>query len=260
MKDIALSFQAELMKLKRSWIFLITLGLFIFIPIVMSLLMYISQHPEISAKLGLVGAKAQLFSENNWNGFFEIILQMIAILGVIAFGFVTSWVFGRESMEKTLTDILALPISRSAIVISKFMVVFIWCMVLSITMFMASLAVGSWIGMPGWTSELFLTFTSQFFIAAALTILLSTAVGFIASISKGIIAPIGFVLFVLMLSQFIVIGGLGAYFPWAIPGVFAVSGSVPGMELTLASYIILLITSIAGLFATLYWWRLADHA
>jgi len=81
--------------------------------------MYVAQHPEMSAKLGLVGAKAQFFSENSWKGYLEIINQLIAVLGVIGFGFITSWVFGREYIEHTLTDILALPVSRSSIVLAK---------------------------------------------------------------------------------------------------------------------------------------------
>ncbi len=107
MSHLILALRAERMKLRRSKILMVTLGLFVFIPLMMGLMMYVAQHPEMSAKLGLIGAKAQFFSENSWKGYLEIINQLIAVLGVIGFGFVTTWVFGREYMEHTLTDILA---------------------------------------------------------------------------------------------------------------------------------------------------------
>src|SRR5699024_1298166 len=39
--------------------------------------------------------------------------QMIAVGGIFVFGFVTSWIFGREYADKTVTDLLALPYSRA---------------------------------------------------------------------------------------------------------------------------------------------------
>ncbi len=53
--------------------------------------------------------------------------------------------------------------------------------------------------------------------------------------------------------------GLRLYFPWAIPGLLSVPAGTEGMQLTVASYIILLFTSFLGLGGTLAWWRYADQ-
>ena len=259
MKNLAATFVTEMMKQRRSNIFLITLCLFIFIPIMMGLLMYISQHPDIGAKMGLVAAKASFFSENSWQAFFEILNQTIAMIGIIGFGFVTAWVFGREYTEQTIKDMLALPVSRTSIVISKFLVVFIWCFLLSIVLFITSVIIGKLIHIPDWTGDIFAKSTYKFFTTSFFTLLLSTIVALIAGIGRGIIAPLGFVIFILIIAQFIILMGLGPYFPWAIPGVYTVAEGTEGMQLVFASYIILPVTSIIGLIGTIVWWQFADQ-
>lgn len=259
MYNFIVATRAEFLKLRRSWIFVITIGLFIFIPLMMGLMMFIAQHPEMASKLGLIGAKAQFFSENNWLGFFEITNQMIAVMGIIGFGFVTSWVFGREYLENTLTDILALPVSRTAIVFAKFFIVFTWCSLLSIVMFASSILVGQIIDITGWSAQIVLHYTQLFFLTSLYTILLNTVTGLVAGITRGIVAPIGFVLLMVIVAQFVALVGWGPYFPWAIPGVFTVSEGVEGMQLVPVSYFILAITSLGGLFGTVYWWKYADQ-
>jgi len=259
MNQLIIAFKAEQMKLKRSIILWVTFGLFIFIPLMMALLMWVAQHPEISDQLGLVGAKAQLFSENSWKGYLQMINQIIAVLGVIGFGFVTSWVFGREYLEHTLTDILALPVSRSSIVSAKYLIVLFWCMALSVALFASAIAYGQLVHIPTWDAAIVYENAQIFFKTTIYTILLSTIIGFIASLSRGIIAAIGFVLLMLIMAQFIAISGLGPYFPWAIPGVFTVSNTVADMHLMTASYFILYGSSLAGLWATYFYWNKADH-
>lgn len=259
MKTLSIALSAEFMKMRRSWIFIITVGLFIFIPIMMGLFMYLAQNPELTIKLGAVGTKAQFFSENTWNGYLEMINQIIVVMGIIAFGFVTSWIFGREYLEETITDILALPCSRTSIVIAKFIIVFLWCSILCLVLFTTSIIFGKLINITDWSYTMFLFQSKTFLLGSFYTILLNTVIGFIASFNRGIIAPIGFVILMVIMSQFIAISGLGAYFPWAIPGVFVVSKSVTSMHLVPASYFILLITSISGFAGTILWWKYADQ-
>lgn len=259
MKNLTASFVTEIMKLRRSSIFLITIGLFIFIPIMMGLLMYVSQHPEIGKKLGLVAAKASFFEENSWKAFSEILNQMIAVIGIIGFGFVTAWVFGREYTEQTIKDMLALPVSRTWIVTSKFLVVLMWCALLSLVMFASSIIMGKLIHIPGWSEDIYTKMAYTFFTTSFFTLILSPVVAFIASAGRGIIAAIAFVIFVVITGQFIVLAGLGPYFPWAIPGVYSVAESIEGMELVFASYVILALTSLAGLIGTVAWWKFADQ-
>ena len=259
MKNLIISVIVEILKLRRSNILLVTVILFAFIPTMMGLLMLLSQHPELAEKMGLVGAKANFFSTNNWQGFFAMMNQMIAAIGIIGFGFVISWVFGREHMEHTLTSIIALPVKRSTMVLAKFIVSLFWCTLLIITMYFTGIVIGKLVNMQGWSLTGFATFNRIFFATAYLAFLVSTPVAFIAGWTKGIIAPIGFVILTMILAQIIAAVGLGPVFPWAIPGIYTVPVKSPGYVLTSASYVIVLLTFLFGLIGTVAWWNRADH-
>ena len=249
----------EYKKLRRARVPLITFIFFIFIPLMMGLLMYLAQHPDIASKLGIIGNKASLFGENNWNTYFMLLNQIIASIGIIGFGFITSWVFGREYMDHTLQDLLALPASRTLIVVSKFAIVILWSIFLCLVLFFAGLVIGYIINIPGWSEQVFHENLYRFFIISVLTVSLISPVGFIASFGKGIVAPIAFVIVMLILAQFVALVGWGPYFPWSIPGVHSVADGTKGMQLVSASYIIIIITFIVGFIGTITWWLRADQ-
>ena len=180
-------------------------------------------------------------------------------IGIIGFGFITSWVFGREYMDHTLQDLLALPASRTLIVVSKFAIVILWSIFLCLVLFFAGLVIGYIINIPGWSEQVFHENLYRFFIISVLTVSLISPVGFIASFGKGIVAPIAFVIVMLILAQFVALVGWGPYFPWSIPGVHSVADGTKGMQLVSASYIIIIITFIVGFIGTITWWLRADQ-
>lgn len=261
MKSIGVSLWIEILKIRKSTMFWATILVFAFVPCMMGLYMFVQLHPEISGKLGMIGNKATMlrFGEPNWQNYFTLLVQGFAAVGVIGIGFVTSWVYGREFSEHTIKDILVLPISRSKIVISKFIVVIIWSIILSLVYFGICLLVGLLINIPDWTSELVLMNFTRYFVTALLTIILSTPVAFLASYSRGYMLPMGFVILTLIAANFTGIVGLGSYFPWAIPGLYGTASGLEGMQLNNASYAILFSTGILGFLGTLAIWRFADQ-
>lgn len=259
MKYLYAALWAELRKTYKSGIFLTTLALFFTIPFFMALMVFIVRHPEISEKMGLMAAKASMFTTVNWPSYLGLLNQMIASVGLIGFGFATAWVFGREYMERTIKDILALPVSRAYIVAAKFMVVLAWCFMLTAVLFVSGMLAGGIIGLDKWGDIVLADAVVKYVITSLLTILLCTPVAFFACYTRGLITPLGFVIAMLITAQFLATVGFGALFPWAIPGIYTMQGDVKGMELFGSSYIILGITSVAGYLATLYRWKYADQ-
>lgn len=255
------TFVAECLKLRRSKIVWITFLLFLFIPLMMGLMFFIQKHPEIASKLGILGTKATMLrlGKADWPTYLGFLTQGMAGVGLIGFGFVTSWVFGREYSDRTVKDILALPVLRSLIVYSKFIVVFIWCILLIFVFWVFGLIFGKIIDISGWSGQIIIDYTNTYIVTSLLTILLCTPVAFFASYSRGYLLPMGFVILTLLMANFTGLLGLGPYFPWAIPGLFGVPEGTEGMQLTNASYIILFITCLLGLGGTLAWWRYADQ-
>jgi ABC-2 type transport system permease protein len=259
MKNLNSALYAEYLKIRKSTVLFITLIFFTIIPLMIGLMMFVSKNPDIASKLGIVGTKAKLFSENDWQGYFGLLCQSMASVGLIGFGFVTSWVFGREHTDRTMKDLLALPVPRSSIVLAKFISSFVWCILLALVVYSVGILIGQTMDLPAWSTKLYIHFSKSFLGAALLTLLLCSPVAFLAGYSRGIMAPLGFVIITLILANFIGVIGLGPYFPWAIPGLFSVDTHADGMRLLPVSYIIVTLTFLIGYWATNRWWRKADH-
>jgi len=258
MKSIAATFWAETLKIRRSRILLLSLLISFFIPLMMGFLMFVVKNPEVSSKFGIISTKASMFGAADWPTYFELLTEGIAGIGAIGFAFMTSWVFGREYSDRTVTDLLALPISRSFIVLSKFMAVVLWCALLSLIFFGFGLIIGGIVGVTGWSNEITLTAAYNFFTTTFLTIVLCTPIAFFASYGRGYLPPMGFAIATLIAAQFTGILGLAPYFPWAIPITYSTVNS-GSSQVGVISFIILLFTSIIGLLATFAWWRFADQ-
>lgn len=260
MKSILVTLWSESLKIYKSRVFWFSMVFFVFIALMMGLLMFVQIHPEISERLGLIGTKASMlrFGEPNWQNYFALLNQTIAAIGFVGYGFVTSWVFGREFSDKTAKDILALPVSRSCIVFSKFIASLVWCIILTLLLFVSALLIGKTVALSGWTNQYFFRFAETFALVSVLTMLLCTPVAFFASLGRGYLLPFAFIILSLILANFTGLVGLGPYFPWSIPGMLSVPPS-EGMHLSMISYIILVLTCIIGYFGTVRWWHYADH-
>jgi ABC-2 type transport system permease protein len=191
MKNLNAAFITECMKLKRATIFWIILLIFIFIPLMMGLIMFVANNPEMASKLGMIGSKATMVrvGKADWSAYFGLLTQSIAGIGLVGFGFVTSWVFGREYSDHTIKDILALPVSRTSIVISKFLVIFLWCTLLIVVLFASGIFIGKIIHLSGWSHEIVFQFVYKFLFTSLFTLTLSTPVAFFASYSRGYLLP-----------------------------------------------------------------------
>jgi ABC-2 type transport system permease protein len=89
--------------------------------------------------------------------------------------------------------------------------------------------------------------------------MLSTPVAIFASIGRGYLSPLGFVVFTLVLAQMVAATGYGQFFPWSIPAMASGVAGIESAVLENYSVVIVLITSIVGLFSTTFWWRYSDQ-
>lgn len=251
----------EAIKARRSKVLLFSLVFFAFVGVMMGLMAFVAMHPEIAGRSSTLGAKASVLPKADWPHFLALLIQAILALGPLGYGVVTSWVFGREYADRTVKDLLALPVRRSTIVSAKFVVVVLWSVILAITFFGIGVVTGIVVGLPGLSPSLVWNALAPFSVAALLTILLCTPVAFIASAGRGYLLAIGVVILLLIMTQLLgtAAPGMSIYFPWAVP---ALCSGVAGSALPPAgpvSWIILIITSILGYVGTAAWWELADQ-
>lgn len=259
MNKLLTCISVEIKKLFHSKIPLITMLALTLVPFVGGFFMFVLKDPSIAQKLGFISAKAQIIGTADWPSYLSLLAQAIAIGGLLVFGFIISWIFGREYSDRTIKDLLALPISRNIIVFSKFIVSVLWCLFLSMFVLVLGLIVGNMVDIPGYSTEILIQGTLIFVVCSLLTILLSTPVAFFASIGHGYLSPLGFMVFTLVLAQIVAATGYGQYFPWSIP---ALASGISGGNVIIEdiSIVIVLLTSLFGLLGTMLWWRFADQS
>lgn len=251
---------AESLKARRSRMPWLTLLGSLGVPLVGGLFMLILKDPAWARRMGLITAKAQLRAGTaDWPTLFGLLTQAVAIGGMVLFGLVAIWVFGREWSDRTVKDLLALPTTRAAVVGAKLVVIVTWSAILAVVIFSLGLLVGMAVGLPGWSSGLAVDSASRFALIAFLTIMLAIPFGWAASAGRGYLPPIGAMFLVIFLAQILAAIGWGSYFPWSIPGLASGAAGPEAASMVVGSYVLVVLTGIAGAAGTLAWWQIADH-
>lgn len=252
--------KAEFLKNRYAKILWITFIAFGLAPVIGGVFLLIMRDPEAMAKASSLSMKAQAINfTDDWNSYFGMLVQAIGVGGVMVFGFVASWVFGREYSDGTAKDLLSLPISRTKILNAKFIIYMIWCLLLTISNLLIALVIGTALRVSG--LEL-LTWNEHFMLylnTTVMTVLLGTPIAFFAVWGKGYLAPLGFVALTLAFSQVVAAAGYGAHFPWSVPGLYSGMGGDYKLDLDVWSYMLLVLTSFAGYTATISYWNHADQ-
>ena len=257
MNNLADMIWIEFRKAIRSRMPLYTALGSLFMPLGIAFLIFVSKNPEISKKLGLISAKADLmaYAATDWRTYLGLFGMIIGAGGFVLFVFVISWVFGREFTDGTLKDILAVPVQRSSILLSKFIVVALWSAMLTVVILIGGLVTGAIINLPGGSTGVIFQGSAIMVISACLAIAVVLPFAFFASIGRGYLLPIGVAFLLLIMANVAGLAGWGEYFPWAVPGLYAQANS----SLAPISYWIVFLTGLIGMLATYLWWMHADQ-
>lgn len=232
---------------------------FLLVPVACALMMFIYKDPEYARSLGLIGAKANLIGGSaDWPFYLNMLAQGTAVGGLMLFSLIASWVFGREFADGTLKDLLAVPVSRSTIILAKFSVYGLWSASMVLLIYLTGLGLGALVGLPQGSTEVLVQGSRVLVVTAGLVIAVVTPVALVASIGRGYLLPLGITMATLALANLLAFMGWGNVFPWSIPALYAgVAGE--GNPFEPGGYWIVLLTAVAGIAATDRWWRTADQ-
>jgi ABC-2 type transport system permease protein len=256
--------RVEYLKVRRSKTLWLTVLAFLLATIIGGLFMFILKDPERARQLGIIGAKAQILGGTaDWTSFFNLMLVLVSVGGLIIFGFIFVWIFGREYSDKTYYDMLSLPTSRVTIIVAKIITAACWSMALVLLAFVLMLGIGKVLQLPGWSSATTMHGLSLLLGTGILTVLACIAFALIASMTRGYLTAVGGIFLVLVLGQIINQIGYGQYFPWNIPMMYsgaaqALSGKT-APPLAFISYLLVMLVGISSIIATGAWWCYADQ-
>lgn len=264
MDDILPALWGEFQKVRHSKVLWITGLAFSLVTLISGLFMFILKDPEQARRLGLLGAKAQIFGGSaTWANYFNLAVLLMSIGGLIIIGFIFVWIFGREFGDKTIYDILSLPTSRSSIVTAKIIVATCWSVSLIVMVFGLMLGLGLILQLSGGSLAVILHGMWLLTVTGLLTILLCIPFAMVASITRGYLPSVGGIFLILILGQIVSQLGYGQYFPWTIPMIYsgaaeALTGKT-AVPLGIISYILVGFTGLISLLVTDIWWRYADQ-
>ena len=252
---------AETLKARRSKVSLLTVAAVSMLPAAAGLFTVILKNPERAREMGLLGAKAELaMGTADWPTFFYVLVIGTAAGGALLLAFIAAWVFGREFSDHTAKELLALPTPRVVIVGAKFVLIGLWTLGLALWIYLLGLGLAwssafrvdrlNWHGHPFGTLML----------AVLLNCLLMPWVALFASIGRGYLPPLGWAILALALAQILTALGWADWFPWAIPALVGELAGPNTEPVAIHSFVLVLLTFIAGVAATLAWWRSADQA
>jgi len=186
MNNFAQAVWVEFLKARRSKMPLLTALGFSLFPLGGGFFMIILKDPEFARRVGLISAKAQItMGVADWPTYLQFLTLGTAMGGFMLFSLIGSWVFGREYSDRTVKDLLALPTSRSAIVLAKFVVIAGWSAALTILIFSIGLAVGTAVVLPPVPTQVIVQGGVTLAITAILAIAVVTPIIFFASAGHG---------------------------------------------------------------------------
>jgi ABC-type transport system involved in multi-copper enzyme maturation permease subunit len=249
----------ELLKLRRSRVPPLTLVAFALGPIGGGVFMWIAMEPARAAELGLIGTKSELVGlEASWPGYLTMITQMVGIVGGLLLAVIAAYVYGREYVEGTAKNMLALPLPRWWLVVAKLVVVALWWLALMVVILIEAAGVALVLGLPEYSGAVLAGGAGAVLLAAAVVFLLTPVVAWLATLGRGYLPPLGFAMLALVMGNVLGATGWGKWFPWSIAPLFAgVAG--PRVEvLAPGSIVVLFVTFFLGLSATIAQVRWAD--
>jgi ABC-2 type transport system permease protein len=260
MSNLVQAFWVELLKARRSRAPWVTGLVFALLPFLGGFFMIVIRDPELARSLGMISVKAQIVAGTvDWPAYLNFLTLATTMGGLILFGLICSWVFGREYSDHTIKDLLALPTPRTTVVLAKFILIMLWSVALVAVTYLVGLGVGKVIALPLAPPEVFWQGSLTLAVAAGMTILLVLPFAFFASAGHGYLTPVGALILAMALSQIIIVTGYGEYFPWSVPALYVGMVGPELAHLEWFSFASVILAGLVGIAGTLAWWELADQ-
>lgn len=251
----------EFLKLRRARVPGATLLALLVAVLGLTLLVWIAKEPGRAAQLGLLGAKAGFSGlEASWQSYAGFLVQIVGTGGMLLLAFVVAYVFGREYDEATAKNMLALPVARHWFVIAKLVVAAVWWFAIVLAMLVWATAVGLALGLPGFSAAVVGGMFANTLLAASISYLVVPVVAFVTVWGRGFMAPLGFAIAMLLAGNLVGTTGWAPWFPWSIVPLLVGSVGPAASELPVGSYVVVAITFVLGVAATIAMMRTSDLA
>lgn len=226
-------FITEIAKLRRSRVPWMTFIAYTFMVVLAAFFLWMMKNPGMARQLGLLGQKASFAfggQSLDWPSFLTFVVEIGGMGALIMCSIIVTFVFGREYVEGTAKNLLALPVARGSFVIAKVVVSAVWIAALTAWMVTVAWAAGMVVGLPGLTPGLLVAAAAKLFALAVMSLSCALLVAWVAVETHGYFAALGFSICTLVLASVFGHTGWGRWVPWSIVGLYSgAAGPVTGV-------------------------------
>ncbi|HUX42773.1 MAG TPA: ABC transporter permease [Rectinemataceae bacterium] len=257
----------EFLKLRRSVVIRVSFAAWAAGIFFIAFFMWIVMNPGAAATFGLIGDKASFTfggEGKDWAGYLHVNLMLGAVLGVLFSSIILAWIFGREYVEGTAKNFLALPIGRWTFVAAKVVVAACWLAALLLLTIAGTWLAGTLLALPGWSPALFGLATARLLFISLMSFFVALPVAWIAEATRGYFGPMGYAIGTMFVANFFSHTGWAPWCPWTIvllaagPGFDAAATSAP--SLGWGSWLVVTATAALGIVLAIFHVERADNA
>lgn len=240
----------EIKKITKAKSFIISMILFLLIPIIGAMSIYILKDKGNKETFGFLYSTLKNLYKANWNGYFKFMLQSLSTVGIVIFGFISYRIFSFEYKENTVQDILIN--SKAKVAITKFISIFIIIMFISIISLLLMLGIGSMMHFK--ESKIIFNGILSYLICAIVVIIVSYLSSFIAVISRKYLMLFIYFVTVVIVSVGMIIIDYGEYFPYSFPLTISnleSNGMILYSKYVLIGFIIIFVVFLGAIIGTI---------
>ncbi len=257
----------EFLKLRRSVITRVSFAAWTAALFFIAFFMWMVMNPGAAATFGLMGDKASFTfggEGKDWAGYLHVSLMLGAVLGVLFSAIIIAWVFGREYVEGTAKNFLALPIGRWTFVAAKIAVAATWFAALVLLTVAGTWVGGKLLDLPGWSPALYRLAMGRLLLISLMAFLVSLPVAWIAEATRGYFGPLGYAIGTMFVANFFSHTGWAPWCPWTIVLLASGPGFDPAAQATpivgTGSTLVVAATAVLGIVLAILHVERADNA
>jgi bacitracin transport system permease protein len=236
----------EFLKLKRSKMFILSVIGSAVAPLMVAAAMYIQMKTELPT---IIAEFDVLFLNTS---IYAILLISPPLNGVI-----TAYLYSREYTEDTLKNLLTIPVSRVGLLLSKWVLLFFWIMLLTLETWVLALLFGTLGQFTGLSEAMVSQTLSQFAMAGMLSFLLTTPIVLITLVFKNFVPSIIVTIAITLVNVMLATSEHRGLFPW-VAALDIANGTLDPKYPPEVSYIGIAVTCLLGWIASIAYFNKAD--
>lgn len=242
-----LTVRVEALKLRRSPVGVIATGVLVFGITALSAGMMGAVRTGNAQLIAKLGPAASF----DWTGLLGGAAQITGAAGLLGFGIVAAWMFGREFADGTVAGLFALPSGRGTIAAAKLLVYGLWATITSIALAATLLASGVLLGFGAPDLASVGTLVRQVCLGI-FSAAIAVPAAWVATAARSLLGGIATAIGLVVVAQVGVLAGAGGWMPVAAPTLWAMSdgAGVSAVQLT----VMVLFAAIAAA-GTIWWWH-----